>query len=150
MHCKNELEQLAAEPSSERRRELLHRLTDLFIEGTDSFVDHESSLFGDIVCKILDDVVEEARSDLAERVAHLESFPPDVVRKLAADVIEVALPILEKSTLLTDRDLIEIAEEKSQEHLMAISRRKELREAVTEHKARAILRASELVEEGLE
>lgn len=128
----NQLESLARETSSEKRRELLHGLTDLFLEGMENVADRESHLFGDVVCRILDDVVTEARRDLAERVADIDSLPPDVARKLASDIIEVALPVLERSTQLTDKDLIAIAEEKSQEHLMAISRRNELRVQVTD------------------
>lgn len=126
------LESLARETSSEKRRELLHGLTNLFLDGMENIADRESHLFGDVVCRILDDVVMEARRDLAERVADIDRLPPDVARKLASDVIEVALPVLERSTQLTDKDLIAIAEENSQAHLMAISRRNELREHVTD------------------
>lgn len=132
MHKGEELVCLARETSSEKRRQLLHNLTDLFLEGVESVADHESALFGEIVCRILDDVVQEARRDLAERVADIDSLPPDIARKLASDVIEVALPVLERSKQLTDKDLIAIAEEKSQEHLMAISRRQVLCEKVTD------------------
>jgi uncharacterized protein (DUF2336 family) len=132
MHRHAELVSLAKETSSDKRRELLHNLTDLFLEGAESIADRESHLFGDVVCRILDEVVTDARRDLAERVADIDSLPPDIARRLASDVIEVALPVLERSKQLTDKDLIAIAEEKSQEHLMAISRRNELREHVTD------------------
>lgn len=132
MHNRDGLERLARETSSEKRRELLLGLTDLFLEGMDNIADRESHLFGDVVCRILDDVVMEARRDLAQRVADFDNLPPDVARKLASDVIEVALPVLERSNQLSDKDLIAIAEENSQAHLMAISRRAELREQVTD------------------
>lgn len=127
-----ELEQLAREDSSERRRELLRSLTDMFLEGSQDRSGVEDDLFGDVVCRVLDDVVEEARVELAERVAPLTNFPKDVVKKLAEDDITVALPVLQQSPVLSDEDLVEIARGKSQDHLLAISRRETLREAVTD------------------
>ena len=127
-----ELEKLAREGSSERRRELLRGLTDMFLEDMDKHTAEESDLFGEVVCRVLDEVVQEARVELAERVAPLQQFPKDIVLKLASDDIEVATPVLEKSTLLDDSDLVQLAEQKSQAHLLAISRRESLREAVTD------------------
>lgn len=127
-----ELEKLAREGSSDRRRELLRGLTDMFLEDMDKHTTQESDLFGEVVCRVLEEVVQEARVELAERIAPLQQFPKDIVLKLAADDIEVATPILEKSTLLGDSDLVKLAEQKSQAHLLAISRRDSLREAVTD------------------
>lgn len=128
----NEFEILALESSSERRRELLRSLTDLFLDGIDEQTDRETSLYADIACRVLDEVTEEARRELAERIAPLTRFPGGIVRKLATDVISVASPVLEDSPLLNERDLVAIAGTHSQAHLLAISRRRDLREAVTD------------------
>lgn len=127
-----ELERLARESSSDRRRELLRNLTDMFLEDMDPHSGEENDLFSDVVCRVLDEVVEEARVELAQRVSPLESFPKDVVLKLASDEISVAMPVLQHSPILTDSDLVQLAEQKSQEHLLAISQRESLREAVTD------------------
>ncbi|MGH2928116.1 MAG: DUF2336 domain-containing protein, partial [Solirubrobacteraceae bacterium] len=55
------------------------------------------------------------------------------VRGLAADpAIAVARPVLEGSSLLTEEDLLSVAGRHGQEHLMAISRRPSVPEAVSD------------------
>lgn len=128
----DELEELAKEQSHDSRRELMRRLTDMFLENLDDNTDEQEQVFADIVNRVLDDVVDEAREDFATRVATLDQFPHDVVIKLAWDSFEVASPILEHSNVLSDDDLVEIAKEQSGEHLLAISRRHELAEPLTD------------------
>lgn len=127
-----EMEELAKDGSKEGRRQLLRSVTDLFLENLDDSTDEQGDAFGDIVSRVLDDVVEEARAEFATRVSTVEQFPKDIVLKLAWDTFEVASPILEHSPVLTDEDLIGVANEQSEDHLMAISRRAELRESVTD------------------
>jgi uncharacterized protein (DUF2336 family) len=56
-----------------------------------------------------------------------------VVRRLAHyDEIIVAGPVLSESSRLTENDLVEIAKSKGQEHLLAISGRASITEAVTD------------------
>jgi uncharacterized protein (DUF2336 family) len=74
-----------------------------------------------------------ARAKLAARLAPARNAPAAVVRMLAFDDnIEVARPILRGSDCLKEADLVENANSKSQQHLMAISERKNLSEAVTD------------------
>ena len=74
-----------------------------------------------------------ARIKLAARFAAERNAPPGVVRLLAFDDnIEVARPVLRASECLNEADLIENANSKSQQHLAAISERKNLTEAVTD------------------
>lgn len=74
-----------------------------------------------------------ALSELSEQLADTSRAPIEVVRRLAhRDEIEVAGPVLARSARLTDQDLIEVAKVKGQEHLLAISRRAELHESVTD------------------
>ena len=54
------------------------------------------------------DTVVQVRIALAESVKSNSALPRDVARKLAQDVAEVSLPILQFSQSLTDKDLIEI------------------------------------------
>jgi N-methylhydantoinase A/oxoprolinase/acetone carboxylase beta subunit len=83
----------ARDGAPEGRRKLLHGLTDLFLDGVDDAAERSKPMLGDIVCHVLDEVGEEARIELAQRVAEIDRFPPDVIRKLASDIIEVALPV---------------------------------------------------------
>ncbi|UJQ95680.1 DUF2336 domain-containing protein [Mariluticola halotolerans] len=127
-----DMEELAKDGSTESRRQLLRLLTDLFLENLDQTTGAQGEAFGDIVNRVLDDVVEEAREEFSTRIATADMFPKDVVKRLAWDAFEVAAPILEHSTVLSDSDLVEVAHEKSNDHLMAISRRPELHEKVTD------------------
>ena len=53
-------------------------------------------------------------------------------RQLAMDEIEVARPVLEYSTALTENDLIDVTASQSQDHLMAVTKRSSLAERVSD------------------
>ena len=73
--------------------------------------------------RLLDDMAEETRGEYSERVAEADQLPADVARRLAFDEASVAVPVLEKSTRLTDEDLVEVAETRGKEHMLAVTRR---------------------------
>src|SRR5262249_59633892 len=77
-----------------------------------------------------------ARIALAEtstQLASVKQAPPSVIRRLARnDEIAVARPVLTESARLTPEDLIELAETKGEQHLLAISGRWWLTEIVTD------------------
>src|SRR5579863_9505482 len=123
---------LAREPSSDKRRELLREVTDLFFVNPDH-AGGELALFDDVLCQLAGEMEAAVRAELASRIAPASSAPLRLVRGLAADAaIEVARPILEVSSALSDEDLMFVAESHGQEHLQAISRRQSVSEAVTE------------------
>src|SRR5262249_10259900 len=69
--------------------------------------------------------------ELSERLAPLDNAPPQTVRRLAYDDdIDVARPVLTRSRRLAESDLIALAKTKGQSHLLAISERSELNEAL--------------------
>jgi uncharacterized protein (DUF2336 family) len=70
---------------------------------------------------------------LSIRLAPIANAPPRTIHKLAFDdEIEVAGPVLSQSERLTEAALIESAKLKGQDHMLAISRRRTLGEAVTD------------------
>jgi len=74
-----------------------------------------------------------AKALLSNRLAPIDTAPPQTIRTLAFDdIIEVAGPVLSQSMRLDDPTLIETARTKSQAHLLAISTRKVLSDAVTD------------------
>jgi len=74
-----------------------------------------------------------ALAELSERLCRINNAPIEVVRRLARDDdITVAQPVLTQSHRLSDRDLIEIANTKSQGHLLAISGRAQVGATVTD------------------
>jgi uncharacterized protein (DUF2336 family) len=95
--------------------------------------DHEIDLFDDVISRLAIEIEVSARSLLARRLASIASAPLNVTRMLASDdEITVAYPILAESERLDDATLVRSARSKSQEHLLAISRRKSLSEVVTD------------------
>ena len=125
------LKQLAREPSPERRRELVQGIAMAFFAAPQRSA-NEISLFDEIMDKVLAEVEPMARRELAERLAELTEAPQRTLVRLAGDVIEVAEPMLLRSPALRDEQLEPIARTQSQDHLMAIARRKTLSERLTD------------------
>lgn len=127
-----QLQMLARERLPAKRHALLRALTDAFFDSFPGLSTKERAMFDDIVERVLDDVEPLARQELAERLAAFPEAPRRVVMRLAGDIIEVAEPVLVHSSVLADDDLVELAVLKSQGHLLAISRREQLSERITD------------------
>ena len=123
---------LAREKSSDKRRELLGRVADLFFDGSEHHTEQEAVIFRDIVLKMLDDVDMDGRVEFSERVAPQETLPADVARQLAQDEISVAGPMLQQSPVLTDEDFVEFSQSLSPDHLANIAQRETLSGVVTD------------------
>lgn len=129
----NELEEALSHGSAERRAKALRRVTDLFVLGSGHFSNDQIAVFDAVLNHLLVDMERSARALLAERLAKIPNGPPQVIRRLAFDdVIDVAEPVLVQSEMLDNSTLVENARTKSQQHLLAISRRKSLAETVTD------------------
>jgi uncharacterized protein (DUF2336 family) len=124
--------ELAREPSSERRRELLRRLSDLFIEVESSGNPQSREEFARTAEVLLDQLDVEVRREFAERFAGRPGTSPQLMTRLAHDVIEVARPVLCRSDVLDDAELVAVAMMRSQEHLRAISERPQVSATVTD------------------
>jgi len=125
------LKQLAREPSPGRRHELMRAIATTFFAAPARSA-NELNLFDEIMDTVLDEVEPLARRELSERIADLDDVPYRTLLRLARDAIEVAEPVLTRSSALADEDLAPIAREQSQEHLLAIARRLTLSEVVTD------------------
>ena len=130
--CLIELEALSSETSSDKRRDVLCRVTDLFFLTAESQTPDDITIFGNVMERIAYELEVEARAELSERISKFDKAPRRLVRRLATDDIAVARPVLERSRVLTDDDLIQIAKTRGQTHLQAISRRPELTAPVTD------------------
>lgn len=123
---------LANDPGSDQRRQLLSEITDIFLNGSDSCSDLESQYFGEIMGKVAYDLEKEVREELAQALSNEPSAPRELIMRLAQDDISIAKPIIERSSILNDEDLVEIAKTKSQDHLFAMTQREEISEVVTD------------------
>lgn len=128
-----ELEGAINSGSQERRVETLRRVTDLFLNGADRLNEAQISVFDDVLVHLIKRVETKTLAQLSGRLAPVENAPREVVRGLArSDEITVAGPVLTASARLTTSDLVEIAQTKGQAHLLAISERAQIEEAITD------------------
>jgi uncharacterized protein (DUF2336 family) len=123
---------LAKEPSSERRRELLRELTEIFFVTPQAHGPEEAALFDAVMTKLATEMEEAVRAELAVRMSAEEDPPRTLIKSLAFDVIDVAAPVLRRSPALSEADLVAIATTKGQGHLRAVARRETLSEGVSE------------------
>jgi uncharacterized protein (DUF2336 family) len=128
-----ELEEAVRGGSSAKRVETLRQVTDLFLNDGDRLSDEQVQVFDDVLCLLIARVETRARAELSRRLAPLDYAPFEVIRHLAwDDEIAVAGDVLTHSNRLGTEALIEIASTKGQSHLLAISARENLPEAVTD------------------
>lgn len=128
-----ELEDAISCGSVDRRLDTLRRVCDLFETGASMYSDEQVELFDDVIGRLAASIEAKARIELSNRLAPIANAPFNVVKSLAADdMIEVAGPVLAQCARLDDVDLIGTARGKGQGHLLAITQRASLSEAVTD------------------
>lgn len=129
----DELEGALASKNLSKRGEVLRRVTDLFIHGSGGFSEEQIGLFDEVMSALVESVELAARVAFGSRLAKVTDAPGKVIRKLAFDdAIEVAAPVLTHSARLDEATLVENARTRGQGHLLAISGRSVLTEAVTD------------------
>ncbi|MDJ0949096.1 MAG: DUF2336 domain-containing protein [Alphaproteobacteria bacterium] len=127
-----ELYALAKDKSVSGRSKLVGSVSDLLFDSDREISETERTLMTDILISVVRDVEQAVRSRLAERIAERPDAPHQVVALLANDQIEIARPILERSRLLDDAELIGIIQVRTMQHRLAISARDSISEDVTD------------------
>jgi uncharacterized protein (DUF2336 family) len=128
-----ELEEAVKSGSSQKRVETLRQVTDLFLHDGERLSEEQVKVFDDVLCLLIARVETRARAELGTRLAPIDYAPFGVVQHLARDSeIAVAGSVLTRSSRLRTSDLVEIASTTGQDHLLAISGRTNLPEAVTD------------------
>jgi uncharacterized protein (DUF2336 family) len=128
-----ELEDALNSGSPEKRVETLRRVTGLFLNEADRLNEQQISVFDDVLVHLVQRIESKALVQLSTSLAPVDNAPIETIRNLARnDEIAIAGPVLAQSTRLVERDLVEIAKSKGQGHLLAISGRSSLTEAVTD------------------
>jgi uncharacterized protein (DUF2336 family) len=128
-----ELERAIANGSPQQRVEMLMQIADLFVGNSPRYTEVEINLFDEIITRLATEIETSVRSLLAQRLAPIANAPANIMRILASDdEIKVAYPVLAQSNRVDDALLVQCARSKSQDHLLAISRRKTLSEVVTD------------------
>lgn len=128
-----ELEAAVQSGSRDKRIDTLRRITDLFLVAPAKLSPEQIGVFDEVLTHLVERVETKARTELAKRLASIEEAPNDVIQRLARDdEIAVAGPVLAQSTRLSTTDLIDIAQQKGQDHLLAIAGRDRLQEKLTD------------------
>ncbi|MGA2054877.1 MAG: DUF2336 domain-containing protein [Bradyrhizobium sp.] len=129
----DQLEEALGDKDFTRRADVLRKVTDLFVLRSGNFSEDQIELFDTVMGKLLETIESSARAQFGSRIARLPDAPRGVVRRLAFDdAIEVAGSVLTHSERLDVDTLVDSAKTQSQDHLLAISGRKVLVEAVTD------------------
>lgn len=128
----NYLFDLARDRSAESQARLAEIVVDLFDNRGAVLSDRERAEMYAILRVIIRDIEMTLRRRLSERLATREDVPSELVRTLANDAIEVAYPVLTRSGVLRDEDLIEVVRFRSLEHQLAVAIRENIGEAVAD------------------
>ncbi|WP_242018772.1 DUF2336 domain-containing protein [Phaeovibrio sulfidiphilus] len=127
-----------SDPSGSNRAETADKIARQFGDG--ALTDRERGLAEDIFRLLARDMEIRVRQTLSLCLKECSDLSRDIALTLAHDVDEVALPLLESSSVLTDEDLVEIVRLNSESKMTAIARRDGVSEIVS----------GELVEHGTE
>ena len=128
-----ELDAALSKASDSRHGQILRRVTDLLVAGSENFSGDQIAVFGDVIGRLIENAEVPALVELSVRLAPLDNAPADVIGRLCChDNIAVSGPVLEKSSLLPDDVLEEIAEAKHQRFLAAIAGRAQIGERVSD------------------
>jgi uncharacterized protein (DUF2336 family) len=128
-----EIEQTLTTGTIEQRADTLRRITDLFIISAGDLNEQVTQIFDDVMGMLVEAIETKVRAELSWQLAPIPNAPINVIQRLARDdEIAVAGPVLAQSARLTPTDLVDIAETKSQAHLLAISGRDVIEPVVTD------------------
>lgn len=128
-----ELDEIVRSGDTKRRAEAARRLGELFLEGAQNFHPDHVDLFDGVLTSLVPHAEIAARADLAERLSRLVNAPRGLVGRLAhEDEIAIAGPLLRRSPVLDEPVLVEIAREKGQGHLSAMTERPRLSSDLTD------------------
>lgn len=128
-----ELDGAIRDASSRRRLQMLQQVTHLFLSSASRLGERQIDVFGDVLLRLIEGAEPDMLAPLSMIFCGQASAPQEVIRLLARhEEAMVAVPILLKSETLSKDDLVEIANDRGRQHLLAISGRKTLDEALTD------------------
>ena len=126
------MQALARQTTTASRSELAQSVVFLFDKPAGELSPQARAMAYDILHSIVRDIEMATRREISRRLAERDDAPPDLIRFLANDAIEVAFPVLVKSGVLDDADLIEIVRMRTTQHSLAIAARPTVSPSVTD------------------
>jgi hypothetical protein len=119
--------------SAERRAEILRQVTKLFSSDADRFTESQVAVFDDVILRLIEHVEERMLSQLSHRLSEISMAPRKTVRQLALhEDPSIAAPLLRRCNRLSEQDVLQIAGERGQQHLIAIAARQTINERLSD------------------
>src|SRR5580693_3150802 len=112
-------EEPAEPPPSKARLALLRRLADVVCLPSSRVNAFERAMTADLLVEILREASTDERGRVAQRLSNLTEPPSVLARILLRDAIEVARPLIELCSALSDADLLDCAKNATIFHRIA-------------------------------
>lgn len=125
------LANLPKESSSEGRRELLRKVTDALLVNAQNQSEADHAALDQLLSAVASEYSTRVRAEIAQIVARTNAPIANTVRQFALDDIEVADPVLRHSGILSEKDLLHVVASKSQDHLLAVTKRRSISEGLS-------------------
>ncbi|WOH49642.1 DUF2336 domain-containing protein [Bradyrhizobium sp. sBnM-33] len=123
----------AEKEGPEHDARIFGEVTDLFLSNVDRLGESQIAAVDGVLAHLIERVDAKTVVQLSEALSTIDRAPRQTIRKLAFHENHLlAAPVLRRSNCLLEADLLEIVQSRSQQHLLAISERKILNEALTD------------------
>lgn len=123
----------AEKEGPEHDARIFGEVTDLFLSNVDRLGESQIAAVDGVLAHLIERVDAKTLVQLSEALSTIDRAPRQTIRKLAFHENHLlAAPVLRCSNCLSEADLLEIVESRSQQHLLAISDRTILNEALTD------------------
>ncbi|MBL4906924.1 MAG: DUF2336 domain-containing protein, partial [Sneathiella sp.] len=123
---------LSRDSSITARRELFENMSGLFLDQDERLSEQERAYISDILTKLVAEVETSVRRTLSDKLAASGKAPHELIVLLANDDIDIARPLLFKSRVLMEPDLMDIIATRSKEHLLAVTERDDISEQISD------------------
>jgi uncharacterized protein (DUF2336 family) len=116
-----------------RRSQILRKVTDLFLFNASRLDASQVQVFDDVFARLLAPADTNTLAKVSLALSDLTDTPRETVRRLALhEDAAIASPILRNVEALPEGDLVEVANNRSQQHLLAIAGRTSLSKTLTD------------------
>ena len=127
------LQNLNSETNSDARRELLRKVTETLSQSARKPTDDEFAELDEVLSAVAKEYSVQVRTEFARLVAASVTRFCQASEQFAMDeAIEVAAPVLRHSQALTESMLLRVVREKSQAHMLAITKRPSVSEGISQ------------------
>ncbi len=128
-----ELETALGPKPTPRTFEIMREVTDLFVEGADTYSVSQFAVFDDIICRLIDHNGPPAVVEVSQKLAPVGKGPVNVVRRLSSEAdLSISGPFLKNCENVPEADLVQYVKTKRMEYLTLIATRPNLNAPVTD------------------